>query len=198
VWNAEGRFQGQTDIDLDDTGRTQAERSARLLAALGPSSLVASDLRRSRDTAAALASVANLDVRHDAGLRETFAGSWQGLTAGEIERRHPEDWSAWNRGSVEVRPGGGETRVEVAERMVAAIGTALDDVPKGGTLVAATHGGAARVAICRLLGLPPEVWGSIGVLSNCCWSVLVEGRQGWLLVEHNAGTLPEPVLSEEG
>ncbi|MGW2996471.1 histidine phosphatase family protein, partial [Streptomyces sp. NPDC001193] len=33
--------------------------------------------------------------------------------------------------------------------------------------------------------------------SNCCWSVLGEGARGWRLMEHNAGTLPEPVLGDD-
>ena len=37
---------------------------------------------------------------------------------------------------------------------------------------------------------------SVG-LSNGCWSVLEEGRKGWRLVEHNTGTLPEPVTNDD-
>ena len=33
--------------------------------------------------------------------------------------------------------------------------------------------------------------------SNCNWSVLSDDRHGWRLIEHNAGTLPEPVLSDD-
>jgi len=40
-------------------------------------------------------------------------------------------------------------------------------------------------------------WESLGGLSNCCWSVLGEGVRGWRLLEHNAGTLPEPVLGDD-
>ena len=46
VWNAERRFQGQSDIPLDETGQAQAERAARLLAALRPDLIVSSDLSR--------------------------------------------------------------------------------------------------------------------------------------------------------
>ena len=46
TWNVERRFQGQTDIPLDETGEAQAERAGRLLAALRPDAIVSSDLVR--------------------------------------------------------------------------------------------------------------------------------------------------------
>ena len=51
-WNVEGRFQGQSDIPLDPVGEEQAERAARLLAALQPSAIYSSDLARAAMTAA--------------------------------------------------------------------------------------------------------------------------------------------------
>ena len=177
---------------------TQARRAAALLAALEPVSIVSSDLRRAAATAAELAAVTGLTVTYDEGFRETFAGEWQGLTMNEIEQRYAADVERWDRGDPDVRPGGGETRLEVAARAVDAIRRALAAVPSGGTVVAVTHGGAARVAIGAMLGLPPTCWSVLGGLSNCCWSVLSEGRQGWRLIEHNAGTLPTPVLTVEG
>jgi probable phosphoglycerate mutase len=51
--------------------------------------------------------------------------------------------------------------------------------------------------MCKLLGLPEEVWDTIGPLSNCSWSVLGTRRGHWRLMEHNAGTLPEPVMSDD-
>ncbi len=198
AWNHVRRFQGQTDIALDDTGLAQARRAAALLAGLGPTAIVASDLQRAATTAAELAALTDLRVRHDARLRETFAGTWQGLTSDEIASAYADQVAAWDAGDAELRPGGGETRLEVAARMVAAIDEALAQLRTEGTLVVATHGGSARVAIGRMLGLAPQDWSALGGLSNCCWSVLVEGRRGWRLVEHNAGTLPQPVLTVEG
>ncbi len=196
VWNLERRFQGQTDIPLDEVGLTQARRAARLLAALRPDMLVTSDLRRAVATAAALAELTDLEATLDERLRETFAGRWQGLTNPEIDQLYPDEVAAWRRGE-QVRRGGGELETEVAERMVAAITDAVEKLPAGGTVVAVTHGGAARVAIGRLIGLRREDWGSLGPLSNCSWSVLGQAKRGWRLLEHNAGTLPEPVLGDD-
>ena len=54
-WNVEGRFQGQSDIPLDEAGEAQAQRAARLLAGLRPDLIVSSDLLRASATAAPLA-----------------------------------------------------------------------------------------------------------------------------------------------
>lgn len=175
----------------------QAERAARLLSGLRPSAIVSSDLQRAADTAQALSRVTGVEVKLDKGLRETYGGRWQGLTDDEIDARYPDEMAAWRRGE-QVRRGGGELEAEVAERTVAAIEQVLEDLPDGSTLVVVTHGGAARVAIGRLIGLEPASWGALGALSNCCWSVLGESRvRGWRLLEHNAGTLPEPVLGDD-
>ena len=201
-WNASARFQGQTDIALDEVGRAQAQAAARLLTGLRPSVVVASDLVRARDTAAELAVLIGVEVEVDPRLRETFAGTWQGRTAAEIAAEDTEAYEAWVAGVPDVRPGGGETRWEVAERTSAALQDALARVEPSGTLVAVTHGGAARTALAMLLGLPAAHWGALGGLSNCCWSVLLEdprrGPGAWRLEEHNAGSLPQPLLSEEG
>ncbi|MEY9933357.1 broad specificity phosphatase PhoE [Catenulispora sp. GP43] len=196
AWNLEGRFQGQTDIPLDEVGLAQAERAARVLAGLGPSAIVASDLIRAARTAETLARLTDLPVSLDEGLRETYAGRWQGLNDDEIIARFPEEFASFRRGEP-IRRGGGELEVEVADRVVPAILRGLEKVPPGGTLVVATHGGAARVALGRMLGLSSEMWSALGGLSNCCWSILGEARRGWRLLEHNAGTLLEPVIGDD-
>ncbi|RLV08699.1 histidine phosphatase family protein [Streptomyces griseocarneus] len=196
AWNLERRFQGSTDIELTGTGVAQARRAARLLAALRPDAIVASDLRRARTTAAELAAVTGLQVSHDAALRETYAGVWQGLTHDEIIGRYGEQYAAWKRGEP-VRRGGGELETEVADRAAPVVLARADKLPDGGTLVVVSHGGTIRTTIGRLLGLAPASWEALGGLSNCCWSVLGEGARGWRLLEHNAGTLPEPVLGDD-
>lgn len=200
AWNAERRFQGQTDIPLDDTGLAQASRAAKVLARLQPHRIHSSDLSRARATADALAALTGLAVEEDADLRETFAGQWQGLTRTELEEQFGADLQQWAAGS-EIRPGGGETRSEVAHRMVTAIDRALEGTAPGETLVVATHGGAARAAIGAMLGLPIEHWAALGVLANCAWSVLEENTSShgpaWRLQEYNAGSLPVTALADD-
>ncbi|MEV1043532.1 histidine phosphatase family protein [Streptomyces sp. NPDC049916] len=196
AWNLERRFQGSTDIELTEAGVGQARRAARLLASLKPDAIVASDLRRAAATAAELAAVSGLSVAHDAALRETYAGEWQGLTHQEIVERYGEQYAAWKRGEP-VRRGGGELETEVADRAAPVVLAHAEKLPANGTLVVVSHGGTIRTTIGRLLGLEARHWEGLGGLSNCCWSVLGEGARGWRLLEHNAGTLPEPVLGDD-
>ncbi|WP_340561566.1 histidine phosphatase family protein [Streptomyces sp. GSL17-111] len=195
-WNLERRFQGSTDIPLTAEGLNQARRAARLLAALRPDAIIASDLVRARATAAELASLTGHEVQHEDALRETYAGQWQGLTHDEIVERYGEQYAAWKRGEP-VRRGGGELETEVADRAAPVVERNADKLPDGGTLVVVSHGGTIRTTIGRLLGLEPHAWESLGGLSNCSWSVLGESLRGWRLLEHNAGSLPEPVLGDD-
>ncbi|WP_066943513.1 histidine phosphatase family protein [Streptomyces lushanensis] len=196
AWNVERRFQGSTDIELTSAGVAQAQRSARLLASLRPDAIISSDLQRAAATAAELAAITRLDVSYDATLRETFAGAWQGLTHDEIVARFGEQYAAWKRGEP-VRRGGGELETEVADRAAPVVLHHAEKLPDDGTLVVVSHGGTIRTTIGRLLGLEAHHWEGLGGLSNCCWSVLGEGARGWRLLEHNAGTLPEPVLGDD-
>lgn len=202
AWNAEKRFQGQRDVDLDATGVAQARIAAGMLAQLPPTAIVSSDLSRARVTAEALAEATRLPVTYDARLRETDAGEWQGLARPELMARFAGEVAAWAAGS-DLRPGGGERRSEVAARMTAAIGDAFDrlDEPDP-TLVVVSHGGAARAAVGQLLGLPMEHWAILGVLTNCAWSVLTErvdgdGTEYWRLEEYNARSLPQTAFGDD-
>jgi broad specificity phosphatase PhoE len=178
--------QGQVDTPLDELGRAQAKAVARVLAATRPSLLLSSDLSRAADTAAPLARATGLVPALDARLRELHLGAWQGLTADQARERFPDEHAAWRAG-VDVARGGGETYRQAGERATACLREHLDAVPRGGTVVAVTHGGTARAALGVLLELPDHTWGRLVALGNTCWSVLVESPGGWRLERHGAG-----------
>jgi len=199
VWNAERRFQGQSDIPLDETGQAQAGRAARLLAGLRPDVIVSSDLSRAASTAAALARLTGLEVTLDKDQRERHGGCWEGLTDSEIRARYPSEHASWN-------PPDGEPGPVVAERVAGALhriaavlaeGDASEPGVTTGLAVVVSHGAALRLGMSRLLGMPGELSGMLGPLSNCSWSMLGRRHDRWRLLEHNAGTLPEPILSDD-
>lgn len=198
TWNTENRFQGHADVPLNEIGMQQAREAAQLLANLSPAAIISSDLQRALHTAQQLGALIDCDVVADPQLRETDVGEWSGKTIDEIRASDPDRYLDWVAG-LDVHAGGAENRTEVADRMERAIIAAVEKVD--GLLVVVTHGGAARAAIGRLLGLAVADWPIIGGLSNCSWSMLelVPSARGprWRLAEHNAGSLPMPVMSDD-
>ena len=190
TWNAEHRFQGQTDIPLDETGEAQAEYAARRLTTLRPDAIFASDLSRALQTAAPLARLTGLPVAPDKGLRERSGGDWEGLSDQEIRERYPAERATWN-------PPNGEPTAVVAERVGAALVRIADTLDDGHLAVVVSHGAALRLGMERVLGLPALGRGVLGPLANCSWSVLSLQGGHWRLLEYNAGTLPEPVIGDD-
>lgn len=185
-WNAGERVQGQADTTLNGYGQAQAAAAAVLLAALGPDTIVASDLRRAAETATALGTRTGLPVQLDGRLRERHFGAWQGLTIAEIAQRYPVEYDRWRAGAATLGHGV-EDVADVAKRVGAALREAVRATP-GGTVVIATHGGAARYGMGDLLGWSPEVIRSVGGLGNGRWAELwLDAAKGWVLRAYNVG-----------
>jgi glucosyl-3-phosphoglycerate phosphatase len=190
-WNLEHRFQGQTDIPLDETGEAQAEYAARRLATLRPAAIFASDLSRAQQTAAALARLSGLGVTPDKDLRERFGGDWEGLTDDVIRERYPAERATWN-------PPHGETTEAVAGRVSTALTRIAGTLEDGQLAVVVSHGAALRLGMTRLLGLEAaQLARVLGPLANCSWSVLSQAGDRWRLLEYNGTALPEPVIGDD-
>lgn len=185
-WNHEDRFQGQTDIPLDDVGVAQAAAAAARLVSYSPAAIVSSDLSRAAQTADALASLTGLTVTYDPDLREIDVGSWAGMLVSEIHALNPGVAAKLETDPTFRRGGDGETLAEVAERTEKALWRALDLVSDGLTVVAASHGLAGRIGVARFLGFQPSQWGAFGGLRNCGWITLESRRRGWCITEWNA------------
>jgi glucosyl-3-phosphoglycerate phosphatase len=190
TYNLERRFQGQSDIPLNDVGLAQAAQAARYLAALRPAAIYSSDLSRATMTADALARLTGLPVALDKDLRERSGGSWEGLTEAEIAEQYPVERATWS-------PPDGESALAVTDRASAALERIADRTPGGSTTVVVGHGAALGLAIARLLAVPaePRVLGPFG---NCHWSVLSRRGTRWRLLEHNVGVLAEPAPDVAG
>lgn len=185
AWNAHRRFQGQADPPLDDLGRAQAFEAACLLAALKPEVIVSSDSQRAMQTAAPLAEISGVAIRAEPRLRERSLGHWEGLTREEVEAKYPDEFEDWRAGR-DVSRRGGESRVEVAERAVAA----FEELAHVELAVLVTHSATAMALCAAILGLPePHV---LTPLANCHWTELRHDAT-WRLRAHNVGA-PGPVI----
>jgi len=147
AWNAERRYQGQTDIPLNDIGREQArtlrqqlQRHAHLFDPQR-TAVVASDLLRAHETAKLVFS--EHDIHTEPGLREIRFGVFEGLTRKEIETQHRAELTRWEDDEPGFCIAGGEPKDDVRTRAVEALERWLTQVPHS-TLVVVTHGGVMR------------------------------------------------------
>ncbi len=119
AWNVDTRIQGQLDIPLNDTGRWQAERLARALAAREAIDVVyTSDLLRAWETARPVAAATGAPLHTDEGLRERGFGSFQGKTFTEIEAAMPDEARRWRQRDPFWAPPGGESLTAMRRRVI--------------------------------------------------------------------------------
>ena len=185
-YNATSRMQGQLDTELNGRGREQAAAVAAILAERKPALIVASDLSRAAVTARALAERVGVPVRHDARLRETHLGEWQGLTHSEVEQRWPGGLHCW-RTEPQWGPPGGEIKVAIGQRGVAVVDELVEQGWPERPVVLVAHGGLITAVTATLLEMPLARWVRLGSLGNTRWVELSNGSLGWRLDAWNAG-----------
>jgi broad specificity phosphatase PhoE len=127
AYNREGRFQGQQQVPLDDTGRAQAAELAERASGYGFRALWSSPLLRARETADIVAAAIGLQPKDDPRLMETDAGDWTDLTFTEVRASTPELFDAFAAGDPGFAFPGGESFAEQELRVSAA----LRDVERG-------------------------------------------------------------------
>lgn len=159
-WNESGRYQGISDIPLNEQGLRQAEALRQRLAGERIDVIYSSDLKRAVQTAGAIAAGRDLEVIDCRELREMNFGEFEGLTFTEIGDRYDSEWWAARDANLEIP--GGESISQLAAR-VSAFAERLSSYDKGETVLIVAHGGTLRALICLLLGLGLEHWWQIGI-----------------------------------
>jgi len=183
TWNADGRYQGQTDVPLSHIGILQAAALAERLTDQHFDAVYTSDLARASRTADAVAErlAGRPSVQPEPGLREIDVGDLGGLVLADIQARHPgylrglraDPWSTR-------RPGG-----ESMQDLFARCGAAFDRLRArhaGGRVLVFTHGGVVRVAVGLALGgVPSHAWARLSVTNTSITRVLLGPDSGTLL-----------------
>jgi len=179
-WNAALRYQGQTDIPLNEKGRAQAARNGqRLTALLGRRAAsidyVASPLSRASETMRIARGEMGLEpdaFRRDDRLKEQHYGHWEGQLWGELPTVDPEGFAGHNRDKWNWCPLGGESYRMLSERLSGWLSEVDRDV------VVASHGAVSRVVRGLVLGLDGPAITSLEIPQDKVL-VLRDGRMSW-------------------
>jgi broad specificity phosphatase PhoE len=156
-WNRERRLQGQTEADLTPLGRLQAAAMADLLhdlIAREPAAdwrIVASPLRRARDTAQAIATRLGLTLEFDDRLMELTVGEWEGRLYADVHRENPE---AFKSPEWFFTAPGGETYEQIMARVSGWLSEQTAEPER--RLIVVSHGIAGRLLRGAYAGLSRE------------------------------------------
>ena len=178
-WNVEKRIQGHTDIPLNETGRAQALAMAFNAAHQRFHAIYSSDLKRTVETAQALAQREDQEVKILPQLRERHYGVFQGITAAEGAERYPQAHAHYMARDLEYDFETGESLSGFADRVADGIDWLLRH-HSGQTIAAVSHSGVLDVIYRRATGRPLHTPRDF-VIPNCALNWFHFDGQGWHL-----------------
>ena len=145
---------GQSDVELDETGRAQSQATAEVAATWPITHLYASDLSRARDMAGRISERRGVPVTLDRRLRERHFGAWELVPWDDLAANHFAALANLAADPEKFAPEGGETTFEHRNRIM----EWYRELPREGFIVAVTHGGTIAVLLGTLRGLPVYEW----------------------------------------
>lgn len=152
-WNAERKWQGNTNVSLNESGKAQSEILAESLLTEKITSIYSSDLSRARETAEIVARKLNIDeVKVDKRLRERNLGALEGKKTEEISRI-----TGIGRDELNIISMTGDASIEQLESFVGRISGAFDYIRRneeGKCTLVIAHGGVMMALNLMLLGKP--------------------------------------------
>lgn len=159
-WDGQRRYVGQSDVPLSQKGRSQAETLQRRFETVPLSRVVASDLKRTRETAGIITANRPLAVEPFSALREIHLGEWEGRTFETVQSLDPDGFRQRGEDFANHRPPGGENFSDLQHRVMPVFEGLVAETE--GNLLIVGHAGVNRVILCRLLGMPLSNLFSLG------------------------------------
>jgi len=190
-WNRERRVQGWAPVPLADRGHEQAAALADSLADRAVDRLIASDLRRTLETARPIARAVGCELTTDRRWRERDFGVLQGLDYGNLFLGHPEfTLSEVGYTAAEACPEGGESLLDQRERVLAAFDGLRASLGPDETAVVVTHGGPLYLVLGRVRDLDIHATVLDQEQGNCAINELVvDGDRVDVVTENDTGHL---------
>ncbi len=153
-WNLENRFTGWVDVPLSPKGIEEAKSAGEKLRAFTFDRAFTSVLTRASETLRIVLETigqSNIPIEKDKALNERMYGDLQGLNKAETALKYGEaQVKIWRR-SYDVKPPGGESLKDTAERALPYYEKMIKPhLLKGETIIIAAHGNSLRALVMEL------------------------------------------------
>lgn len=159
-WNLENRFTGWVDVPLSPKGIEEAKQAGEKLRGFSFDRAFTSVLTRANETLRLVLEAigqTTIPIEKDKALNERMYGDLQGLNKAETAKKYGDaQVKIWRR-SYDVRPPGGESLKDTAERALPFYEKMIKPfVLKGETIIIAAHGNSLRALVMELDQLSKE------------------------------------------
>ncbi len=159
-WNLENRFTGWVNVPLSPKGIEEAKHAGEKLRGFTFDRAFSSVLTRANETLRIVLEVlgqTTIPIEKDKALNERMYGDLQGLNKAETAKKYGDaQVKIWRR-SYDVRPPGGESLKDTAERALPYYEEKIKPfLLKGETLIIAAHGNSLRALVMELDQLSKE------------------------------------------
>ncbi|HWG95588.1 MAG TPA: 2,3-bisphosphoglycerate-dependent phosphoglycerate mutase [Nitrospira sp.] len=159
-WNLENRFTGWVDVPLSAKGVEEAKQAGEKLRGFAFDRAFSSVLTRANETLRIVLEVlgqTHIPIEKDKALNERMYGDLQGLNKAETAKKYGDaQVKIWRR-SYDVKPPGGESLKDTAERALPYYQNMIKPhLLKGETIIIAAHGNSLRALVMELDQLSKE------------------------------------------
>lgn len=152
-WNAQGRFQGQSDTELLPEGIAQAKLLAQHFPLTKLDAIYCSDLSRARQTAQPIADKFKLKVQPCSRLREMNFGVWEGMLFDDINKKWPDAMRKFFDDPLCVNIPEAENFEELEQRAVQAVEEIITN-NNGKTVAIVAHGAVNKAVLGHIMHVP--------------------------------------------
>jgi len=154
-WNRTHRFQGRSDVPLNERGRDQGHALALALKGEAIKAIYSSPLTRAIETAHLIKVFhPSVFLFEEDGLIEMDLGEFDGMDAVDWASRNAEFRKAWQENPASVTMPGGESLSDVQGRAVRALNRITALYPPGSTLLLCSHNFVNLTLVCYALEIP--------------------------------------------
>ena len=175
IWNAEGRFQGQIDTDLNAKGLKQAQAVANRLKGHSFSAFLATPLSRAHVTAKMVANACGVadEVERIQAFTEINHGDWEGLLASEVKNRWPDLLNKWHSTPHLVKMPGenGEDLKMLSSRVISGMEGLQARFSVDDDICLVSHDAVIKVILCHYLDAPLSSFWRFQI-GNCSLSII--------------------------
>ncbi len=182
--NRDKRFRGHSDVPLNEDGVLQAAGAARMLKLADVTSIYTSPIRRSVETATAIAVVTGARMETDDDFVDIDYGEWQGLTVEEARRKNAGEYEAWERDPGSFTFPGGDSIAAVTDRLRPAFARLVEREQEGPFAVV-SHLAVLKLCFTVLMDVSADYFWRVGLENGAVSLFTYQPETGYTLESWN-------------